>query len=194
MARVPQARHFLGWLGTSLALALAGCVIVDQGDDDDDDVGGGQTPGPAPTSSAPAASPEGPAGEVFSLVNQARARARSCGDKSFPAAAPLRWSEPLARAARAHSEDMAARDYFSHVTPENKDLADRVAAQGYAFSALGENIAAGQRSAADAVEGWLASPGHCENIMSGAFQDIGIGRAEGGSFGVYWTQKFAAPR
>jgi uncharacterized protein YkwD len=205
MARLPQAQRLLVWLAAPLALALASCVIIDK-NDDDDDVGGEQTPGPAPTSSptstptstptapSPTASPEGPAGEVFTLVNQARAQARSCGNKSFKAVPPLRWSDRLARAAQAHSEDMASRDYFDHVTPEGKDMSARVGAEGYTFSALGENIAAGQRSAAEALDSWLKSPGHCENIMSGAFQEIGVGRAEGGSFRVYWTQNFGAPR
>ncbi len=196
MARVLSARHCLGWLALCAAFGAVGCVIVEKSDDDDDDVVAGPTPapGPAPAPTTPSASPSGPTGEVFTLVNQARATARSCGNEPFKAAAPLRWSEPLARAAQGHSEDMASKDYFDHTTPDGADMAARVKAQGYAFSLLGENIAAGQATPAEAVRGWLESPGHCRNIMNADFQELGVGRAEGGSYRIYWTQNFGSPR
>ncbi|HEU4408656.1 MAG TPA: CAP domain-containing protein [Polyangiaceae bacterium] len=197
MARVPRARRFLGWLAASALACLAlpawpGCALLEE--IDDGDVGEGLTPPPAPTSTGPSTGPDDVTGQVFTLVNEARATARSCGGRSFAAARPLRWSDALARAAQAHSEDMAAKGYFSHDSADGRDMAARVRAQGYAFSALGENIAAGQRTPAEVMAGWLESPGHCANIMNPSFQELGVGRAEGGPLDIYWTQNFGAPR
>ena len=56
----------------------------------------------------------------------------------------------------------------------------------------GENIAAGQDTPADVVEGWMKSPGHCRNIMDPDYGIIGIGffLAEGSSYDRYWVQNF----
>ncbi|HEU4410343.1 MAG TPA: CAP domain-containing protein [Polyangiaceae bacterium] len=152
-------------------------------------------PAPAPTPSSPAGSgpPAGPVAELFALVNEARAEGRACGGEAFAAAPPLRWDDRLGRAAQAHSDDMAARDYFDHDSPEGTTPRARIAAQGYDASRMGENIAAGQATPAQAMATWLGSDGHCANIMNPAYQDFGAGRGEGGSFGVYWTQVFAGP-
>lgn len=197
MVRVPRARRILGWAAASALVGLSlsawpGCVIVEENDDDKNDVGGGQTP--APGSTDPRRVPEGVVGEVFNLVNEARATARSCGDQSFAATGPLRWSDLLARAAQAHSADMAAQNYFSHDSLDGRDMVARVAAQGYSYSALGENIAAGQRTPDAVMAGWLDSPGHCQNIMNPNFRELGVGLAQGGSYGIYWTQNFGSPR
>jgi uncharacterized protein YkwD len=150
-------------------------------------------PGADAAAAASSAVPAGPAGEVFALVNQARSRARSCGAESFAAAPPLRWDDRLGRAAQAHSADMAAKNYFSHTSADGRSFSERIRAEGYSFSRAGENIAAGQRTAAQVVDTWLKSPGHCRNIMNPAFGDLGVGQAAGGSFGVYWTQDFGRP-
>jgi uncharacterized protein YkwD len=198
MARVPRPGRFLGWLAASALFGLAlsawpGCAIIEE-IEDDGDVGGGLTPSPAPTSTGPVTGPEGETGEVLALVNEARATARSCGGRDFAAAGPLRWNDALARAAQAHSEDMAQKGYFSHDAPDGRNMEARVKAQGYSYSALGENIAAGQRTPAAVMAGWLDSPGHCENIMNPSFRELGVGRATGGSYGIYWTQNFGSPR
>lgn len=152
--------------------------------------GSGPAPLPPPAGATP---PAGPAGELFALVNEARTAARPCGAEAFAAAPPLRWSDALARAAQAHGDDMAAKNYFDHDSPGGKTPGDRVADEGYAFAGLGENIAAGQATPAAAMATWLASAGHCVNLMNPAFRDFGAGRGEGGTFGVYWTQVFATP-
>lgn len=101
----------------------------------------------------------------------------------------LAADERLDRAAQAHSEDMAARDYFDHETPEGTGPGDRISAQGYVFSTWGENISLGVSSAHDLMEGWMASEGHCQNILRPNFSDLGFGIAQAGS--VYSTQVFA---
>ena len=132
---------------------------------------------------------------VLELVNAARAEPRSCGDQRFAAVAPLAWSASLARAAQAHSADMARHDYIDHVSPQGGPVGDRASRQGYRWRAIGENIAAGQGSAQQVVAGWLSSPGHCANIMSGEFSDMAAAHAitPGSAVTIYWTQVFGRP-
>ncbi len=150
-------------------------------------------PPPGPSASTPAPGvPAGPLGELFALVNAARAEARSCGPQAFAAAPALRWDNRLGEAAGAHSDDMAARDYLEHVSPEGEGPEDRARARGYVFSILAENIAGGAETPARAMASWLASVPHCAIIMNSQVRDFGAGRAEGGSLGFYWTEVFGA--
>jgi len=135
--------------------------------------------------------------EILDEVNQARASARSCGDQSFKPAPPLIWNPALGNAALAHSEDMAKRRYFSHNARDGSQAADRAARAGYTWRRVGENIAFGQRSPREAVEGWLDSPGHCANIMNRDFTEMGAAygvtpQQQAGI--IYWTQVFGTPR
>lgn len=130
--------------------------------------------------------------EVLTLTNQARSVARTCGGQWYPAVAPLAWDPILADVALAHSRDMATRNYFSHETPEGQRLGERMALAGYRFTSAGENIAAGYPTPDAVVAAWLASPGHCANLMSGSYKVVGIGFDTGsGRYGSYWTQDFA---
>jgi uncharacterized protein YkwD len=133
---------------------------------------------------------------VLDRVNEARAQARRCGNESFEAADPVIWSCQLESAARTHTNNMAKRGFFSHTGPDGSQVSDRVSATGYDWLAVGENIAAGQNTAASVVDGWLSSPGHCANIMKGRYTEMGVARAEaqGSDYSPYWTQVFAKPR
>ena len=135
--------------------------------------------------------------EILDEVNAARASARSCGSQSFPPAPPVAWNPALGNAALAHSRDMATRRYFSHRGKDGSEAAERAARAGYNWRRVGENIAFGQRSPREAVEGWLDSPGHCANIMNRDFTEMGAAygvtpRQQTGI--IYWTQVFGAPR
>ncbi|RUR57273.1 CAP domain-containing protein [Vreelandella populi] len=134
--------------------------------------------------------------EVLDLVNEARSEARQCGEQSFDSVAPLTWSCKLHDAAKEHSEDMAENEYFSHTSPEGEGIEQRVEEQGYVWRAVGENIAAGHMSATAAVDGWLESPGHCSNIMNGAFTQMGMAKADNpdSRYTTYWTQALGQPR
>ena len=129
---------------------------------------------------------------ILGLVNEARSKPRSCGDRRFEATTPLTWSEPLAAAARSHSRDMADHDFFSHTDPAGGTVAERAGRQGYRWRSIGENIAAGQGSPQQAVTGWLASPHHCSNIMSPDYADMGAAYATSAQsdMAIYWTQDF----
>ncbi|ANS62700.1 hypothetical protein SLINC_0476 [Streptomyces lincolnensis] len=121
--------------------------------------------------------------DVVGLTNRERARA------GLP---PLTVDPLLIRAAQAYSTDMAARAFYSHTSPEGTQPWDRAAAAGSRHRSIGENIACGQRSPAEVVEGWMNSPGHRANILKPGFTHIGIGFAGGGPRGTYWTQLFGA--
>ena len=184
------------------ALSLAGCG------------GGGTAPG-NPVAAAPAA-PVAPApqpaaagtrltcnlpnfkADMLAAVNARRRSGATCGAQgSFPAAADLVWNEALVQAAAAHSDDMVAHNLFSHTGSDRSSLGARATAAGYVWSGLGENIAAGQATAADVVDGWMKSDGHCANLMNANFRNIGVACVAGNAgttYRTYWTQDFGTPR
>ncbi|MGW4468111.1 CAP domain-containing protein [Nonomuraea sp. NPDC004354] len=145
------------------------------------------TPTASPTTTSTATPTSTPTGggttiedEVVKLTNAERA---SGGCK------PLTHDPQLRAAAEGHSADMAAKGYFSHTSPDGRGPGDRIKASGFSpVSAWGENIAMGQRTAADVVRGWMNSPGHRANIMNCNYTHIGVGHD---AKGPHWTQVFA---
>lgn len=135
--------------------------------------------------------------EILAYVNAARAVPRSCGTQFFQAAAPLAWNEALGAAALAHSRDMAARRHMAHGGSDGSEVGMRATRAGYGWRTVGENIAAGQTSPREAVDGWIESPGHCANLMNPEFKEMGAGyaisRARMPGF-AYWTQVFGVPK
>lgn len=114
------------------------------------------------------------------LVNQERT---SRGLKA------LTFDSKLRDVGRAHSADMFTRGYFSHYSPENKNVADRAEEIGVKYLVVGENLAL----APDlnlAHNGLMNSPGHRANILSPEFGKIGIGIMDGGVYGIMVTQVF----
>lgn len=129
---------------------------------------------------------------VLELVNEARRHARRCGDLNLAATHRLTWNDALAAAALGHSEEMARLGSFSHTDRAGGGVGDRARHQGYAWRVVGENIAAGLGSPAQVVAGWLASPGHCANIMAPEFAEMGAAYVMDpkSELGIYWTQAF----
>lgn len=136
--------------------------------------------------------------EFLEAVNAARAVDHHCGATPYGPAPSVTWDDGLALAAYRHSSDMAAHNFFSHTGSDGSSAGDRIAAEGYAWSTYGENIAVGYPSIASVMQGWLESEGHCRNIMNPAFREIGAALAEGAYLGSpqapYWTFDLAAPR
>jgi len=132
---------------------------------------------------------------LLAQVNQARARPRLCGRQRFAAARPLAWNSALGAAALSHSRAMANDNFFAHRDLDGDLPADRARSAGYRGRQIGENIAAGQASPSKAMAGWLASPGHCANLMNPMFTQVGGAFAENSRSdeGVYWTMLFGAP-
>lgn len=118
--------------------------------------------------------------QMFKLVNEERMR----ND-----AKPLIWNENLANVGREHSEDMFKRGYFSHFSPEGKDVGDRLLESGIEYSYAGENLALAP-NVGRAHTGLMNSPGHRRNILDPAFGKIGIGAVDGGVYGKMFTQVF----
>ena len=116
--------------------------------------------------------------EVVRLVNVERANA---------SLAPLEIDWELARVAKAKSQDMVDKNYFSHTSPTYGSPFDMMKQFGIKYSAAGENIAKGQTSAAQVVEAWMNSEGHRANIMSSDYTHIGVGYV---AQGHHWTQMF----
>lgn len=91
--------------------------------------------------------------------------------------------------ARAHSQDMFARGYFSHTGPEGASPFDRMRANGLRFRSAGENLALAP-TLPMAHEGLMNSPGHRANILQPAFRRVAIGILDGGRRGLMVTQTF----
>ncbi|WP_339133821.1 sigma-70 family RNA polymerase sigma factor [Streptomyces sp. f51] len=121
-------------------------------------------------------------GQVVALVNKERAAA-GCG--------PVTEDPQLEKAAQAHSDDMAARNFFEHTNPDGADPGQRITAAGYQWSTYGENIAMGQQTPQSVMDSWMNSPGHRANILNCSFKNIGVG-VHRGSGGPWWTQDFGA--
>lgn len=145
---------------------------------------GAATPAPAaaacanentPVASATAAQSRG---AILCLINEVRTK------RNLPA---MKADSRLEAAAQAHADDMQKRNYFDHNGPlgVGSTPASRVTGAGYTWSRVGENIAKGQGTPFEVMEGWMKSSGHCTNIL-GAFNDVGVGVTSG----RYWVQDF----
>jgi uncharacterized protein YkwD len=139
--------------------------------------------------------------EVLTLTNAARAMPATCGSYgSFQPAPPLKMSAVLRCSSRLHSKDMGEKAYFAHDSMSGESPFDRMAAAGYMGFTMGENIAKGQQTPKEVVDGWMNSPGHCSNIMNADYTEIGVGYFQGMSTSTrfnsnkLWTQNFGAPR
>ena len=133
---------------------------------------------------------------VLALVNAARARPQRCGSQAFAAAPPLRLNPTLQSVAGSHAAEMARYSYFSHTGRDGSTVDGRATLAGYPWRQIGENIAAGQMTADAVVRGWINSPGHCANIMSPAYSEMGAAFVvnQQSSMGIYWAQVFGAAR
>ena len=127
--------------------------------------------------------------DMLNAINEARAETRMCGTEEMVVVPSLNWDDKLEEAAEVHTIDMHDNNFFAHVSAtDNSDPGDRISKVGYDWGTYGENIAKGYSSAEDAVAGWLSSPGHCRNIMSPNFKEVGSSNVGG-----YWTQVFGRP-
>jgi uncharacterized protein YkwD len=131
------------------------------------------------------ASPPSLGEEVLRLTNAAREK---------QGLTPLRLNEALTKAAQAHADDMAKKGYFSHEAPDGTDMVVRIDRVGYRYRGIAENIAMGQRSPQQAVDGWLKSPGHRRNMLNASYRDLGVGISKDGKGVLRWVQVFGTSR
>lgn len=152
---------------------------------------------------APMGSPGADEQLILDAVNAARAQPRDCdAGHHYAATVPLTWNAQLGGAAQAHSQDMALNGYRESTTQEpeaphngsdGSTPQQRISRAGYDWTYSGENVAAGY-TVANVVDAWLASPGHCENIMNPKFREIGISAVmlRGAKYNSFFTQDFAS--
>ncbi|HXW74272.1 MAG TPA: CAP domain-containing protein [Steroidobacteraceae bacterium] len=133
---------------------------------------------------------------VLALTNQARSQARRCGTSSFAAAAPLAADATLAKVALAYAREMARYGYMDHTGRDGSSPEERIARGGYRWREAGENLASGIMTAEAVVDGWLASPEHCANLMYPLYREMGVAFAVNphDEMGVYWAMEFGTPR
>jgi uncharacterized protein YkwD len=146
--------------------------------------------------------------ELLDAINKERSVSRTCGERgTFPAVPDLTWNPDLYAATLEHVTDLAYSNTFSHDgsgteyditgngTPSK--FYERIVANGYSnYFSVGENIAGGQRSLDEVMKAWMASPGHCENIMKSTYTEVGVAIVikEDSTYQVYWGQNFGSKR
>jgi uncharacterized protein YkwD len=192
----PSRFHALAPVLVCAALAACGGGGGDSSSTQPDPVQTGNPPPPSTQVTATCDLPDF-AASALARVNQWRASGANCGSSgNFGPAAALTWNDLLTQSSAVHSQDMVTHNFFSHTGSNGSTLAQRVNATGYAWSALGENIAAGQTTINGVVDGWIASPGHCANIMNPNFVHIGLACIRGTSanaYPTYWTMDLGRP-
>lgn len=113
------------------------------------------------------------ASSLLISTNQARASAEEL---------PLHPNPQLSAAAQAKADDMVARNYWSHDTPDGKQPWTFVAATGYNYQTAGENLAYGFADAGDVLKGWMSSTEHRANVLNIGYKDVGFGVASSPDF------------
>lgn len=119
---------------------------------------------------------------MIGRVNSIRAAGCTCGATVYPPVQKLTVNIELSEAAFVHAQDMYRQNYFSHVSPQGISPEERVTAAGYPGSFLAENIAAGCASVNEAIDAWLESPSHCEALMKGEADEMGVAQVNS-----YWV-------
>lgn len=108
--------------------------------------------------------------DVAQLTNQYRA------NYGLP---PLKVSTKLEKVAAKHGTDMYRHGIFSHVGSDGKRVSHRAKRVGYKYCYIAENIAKGQRSATEVLNGWINSPSHRKTLLTKRASEIGVIREEG---------------
>ncbi|MFC6836786.1 CAP domain-containing protein [Halomarina ordinaria] len=211
MTRVDRRRFLASLAGAGSAL-LAGCLGVDGADVPPLPDLGGPDPATSEGSSEPPSvpTPERVAG-IDPNALERRVHAETNAARTGRDLDALDFDTDLRAVARYHSADMARREYFAHESPDGETVGDRYDRFGYdcraptglfRYATAGENLFMLRFAAASedvesiaerAVEGWLESPGHRENLLSDHWRREGIGVAfdrEGPVTAVYVTQNF----
>ena len=123
--------------------------------------------------------------QAFDLINVERAKLNLN---------PLRWSDDVARIARVHSENMATFNFFSHTDLNGLLVNKRADVLGIKnWRAIGENIAYNrgyENPVESAVERWMESPSHRENLLNSRWRESGIGISVTKDGTYYFTEVF----
>ena len=145
---------------------------------------------------------------LLDAINQERASRHTCGNRgTFGPVHSLVWNSNLHASALEHAIDLAISDTFSHdgsgtasdITGNGRPskFYERIVRNGYSnYYSVGENIAGGQRTLNEVMRAWMASPGHCENIMKSTYTEVGIAIVanDQSTYQIYWAQNFGSKR
>ncbi|KAI9992079.1 hypothetical protein PInf_017463 [Phytophthora infestans] len=120
--------------------------------------------------------------EMLARVNKERAA------EGLP---PVCGNKKLLSSSQRHSDDMAQNNYMAHDGTDGSTMSQRITDAGYKWSAVGENVAAGQEDVQAVMDAWMHSPEHRENIM-GEYTMLGVSYAynDNSEYRHYWTQDF----
>lgn len=143
---------------------------------------------PAKATTTPAAPTSSTLGsyeqQVVDLVNKERAAV---------GLSALKVNMKLANVAETKAADMRDQNYFSHTSPKYGSPFDMMKQFGISYTAAGENIAKGQRTPSEVMNGWMNSQGHRENILNANYTEIGVGYVTDSNGAGYWVQEFIRP-
>ncbi|WP_411335246.1 CAP domain-containing protein [Ruminococcus gauvreauii] len=117
--------------------------------------------------------------QVVDLVNAERAKAGLNA---------LAIDESIASAALVRAKETETS--FSHTRPDGRTFSSVLTDMGISFRGAGENIAWGQRTPEEVMNGWMNSDGHRANILNAKFTKIGVGYYQNSAGTNYWTQLF----
>lgn len=132
---------------------------------------------------------------VSNYLNKIRSSKRLCGSENYPAVPAINWNHNLYIAAKSHSDDMAENNFFNHKNSRGLSPSDRVTNADYDWRSVAENIAGGENTPEQTFEQWLASPGHCHNLMSSSHTEFALActRNNISDYRIYWTLVLASP-
>ena len=131
---------------------------------------------------------------VLQQVNASRAKSLRCGgDGPLQSSGALVWSPTLARAAQQQADWLAQHGPLVHTGPAGETVGMRVAAVGYRYVRVGENLAAGQDGIVGAVRAWEASPSHCRTLLDPLFTETALACAMGPDGEPFWVLLLGRP-
>jgi uncharacterized protein YkwD len=153
-------------------------------------------PPPTATHTPTATCTIAPSGPDYTVYDDTAAMlARINAERTARGIPALSANSLLGSAALQHTIDMALNDFVSHTGSDGSQSWDRVSAQGYSWSYVAENVAAGSAGVDGAFNQWWNSSGHRDNMLSPDVTEMGLGHVyrSGTSYGHYWTLVLARP-
>ena len=120
--------------------------------------------------------------QALRIVNDLRARGCKCGGQQMRPVGPVTWNNKLVESATLQVRMMKRYNLFAHIGPDGKDVADKMEEVGYRWKFAGENLGEGQKDFKSVFIDWLKSRTHCELLMDGRMNEMGLVKS-----GKYWV-------